>query len=126
MARGGLFTRLFHRTVVLGHEIECEEGVVLCPHVVVSANNHLGRGVAVNIHSSVDHDARIGEWSQINCHCDLTGGVEIGREVWLSSRVSVAPGVKIGDSAYIGAGSVVMRDVEPRTKVFGVPARRIE
>ena len=124
-SRGGRFTQLFHRTVVLGHEVEIAEGVVLCPYVVVSANNRLGRGVGVNIHASIDHDANVGDWSQINCHADLTASVEVGREVFMGSRVSVIPEVKIGDKAYVGAGSVVLRDVAPGTKVVGPPARRI-
>jgi sugar O-acyltransferase (sialic acid O-acetyltransferase NeuD family) len=125
-ARGGRFARLTHRTAVVGHEVELAEGVILCPHSVVSANNRLGRGVAVNLHATVDHDAEVGDWTQINCHSDLTGGVRVGREVWVSSHVMIAPGVRVGDGAYLGAGAMVMRDVEPGTKVFGVPARRIE
>ncbi|GIL14608.1 MAG: acetyltransferase [Chloroflexota bacterium] len=124
-SRGGQFTRLVHRTAVLGYEVDLADGVILCPHVVVSANNRLGRGAAVNIHASVDHDANIGDWSQINCHCDLTAAVEVGREVFMGSRVSVIPNVRIGDGAYIGAGSVVLRDVPPGWKVVGCPARRI-
>jgi sugar O-acyltransferase (sialic acid O-acetyltransferase NeuD family) len=124
-ARGGTFTRLYHRTAILGHEVNCAEGVVLCPYAVVSANNRLGRGVVINLHSSVDHDASVGDWSQINCHCDLTADVKVGAEVFIGSSVSVIPGVSIGDGAYIGAGSVVLRDVAPGAKVAGCPARRI-
>ncbi|MDD3179530.1 MAG: NeuD/PglB/VioB family sugar acetyltransferase [Opitutaceae bacterium] len=124
-ARGGQFARLFHRTAVLGHNVECAEGVILCPYAIASANNRLGRGVAVNLHASVDHDASVGDWSQINCHCDLTAAVEVGSEVFMGSRVSVIPNVKIGDHAYIGAGTVVLRDVPPGWKVVGMPARRI-
>ena len=124
-ARGGRFTQLIHRTAVLGHEVELGDGVVLCPYVVVSANNRLGKGVGVNIHASIDHDANVGDWSQINCHADLTASVEVGREVFMGSRVSVIPHVRIGDEAYIGAGSVVLRDVAAGWKVVGSPARRI-
>jgi sugar O-acyltransferase (sialic acid O-acetyltransferase NeuD family) len=124
-SRGGRFTRLVHRTAVLGHEVNLAEGVILCPYVVISANNRIGRGVGVNIHASVDHDANIGDWSQVNCHCDLTAAVEVGREVFMGSRVSVIPNVRVGDGAYIGAGSVVLRDVPPGWKVVGCPARRI-
>jgi sugar O-acyltransferase (sialic acid O-acetyltransferase NeuD family) len=124
-ARGAVFTRLVHRTAVLGHEVQMAEGVILCPHTVVSANNRLGRGVALNMHATVDHDADVGDWSQINCHCDLTAAVKVGEEVFMGSRVSVIPNVTIGDRAYLGAGSVVLRDVPPGWKMVGAPARRI-
>lgn len=122
-ARGARFTQLTHRTAILGDNVEMAEGVVLCPHTVISGNNRLGRHVAVNFLSSVDHDATVDDWSQVNCHCDLTGAVKVGREVFLGSSVSVIPGISIGDGAYVGAGSVVVRDVPAGAKVFGVPAR---
>lgn len=124
-SRGGRFTRLVHRSVVLGHEVQLGEGVILCPFVAVTANNVLGKGVGVNVHASIDHDADVGDWSQINCHCDLTAAVSVGREVFMGSRVSVIPNVKVGDGAYLGAGSVVLRDVPAGWKIVGSPARRI-
>lgn len=122
-ARGGRFTRVVHRTAVIGDNVELADGVILCPYTVVSANNRLGCGVAINTHSTVDHDVTVGNWSQINLHCDLTGGVQVGSEVFVGSSVSIIPNVKVGDGAYIGAGAVVVRDVAPGAKVYGVPAR---
>jgi sugar O-acyltransferase (sialic acid O-acetyltransferase NeuD family) len=126
ISRGARFTRLFHRTAVVGDNVDMAEGVVLCPFSVVSGNNRLGRSVAINLHSSIDHDASVDDWSQVNCHCDVTGGVQIGREVFFGSSVAIIPGVKVGDGAYLGAGAVVLRDVPPGAKVFGVPARQKE
>lgn len=122
-ARGGVFTQLIHRSAVLGDTVELADGVILCPGSVVCANNRLGRGVAINVLSSVDHDACVGDWSQVNCHCDITGAVQIGREVFVGSSVCILPGLTVGDGAFVGAGSVVLRDVPAGATVFGVPAR---
>ncbi len=125
-ARGGIFISLIHRTAIVGDSVAMAPGVILCPYAIASGYNRLGKGVILNLHATVDHDATVGDWSQINCHCDVTANARIGLEVWLSSHVAVAPGVCIGDGAYLGAGAVVLRNVEPGAKVFGVPARRIE
>jgi sugar O-acyltransferase (sialic acid O-acetyltransferase NeuD family) len=125
-SRGARFGQVVHRTVVLGDNVALGDGVILCPYTVVSANNRLGVCVAINFHSTVDHDTNVGDWSQVNCHCDLTGGVQIGREVFIGSSVSIIPNVTVGDGAYVGVGSVVLRDVPAGAKVFGVPARQKE
>lgn len=124
-SRGGQFTRLIHRSAVLGHEVVLSEGVVLCPYTIVSANNRLGRGVAINLHSSVDHDATVGDWCQINCHCDLTGGAVLEEEVFLGSHASVLPGVRVGARTVVGAGAIVNRDLPPDVTAVGMPARAL-
>lgn len=125
LSRGAVFTHLIHRTAVMGDNVDMAAGVVMCPYSIASANNRLGVGVALNLHATVDHDATVDDWSQINCHCDLTASVRVGKEVFLGSRVSVIPNVQVGDGAYVGAGSVVLRDVPAGAKVVGSPARRI-
>jgi acetyltransferase-like isoleucine patch superfamily enzyme len=51
--------------------------------------------------------------------------VEIGDRVWIGARAIVLKGVTIGHDAVIAAGSVVTRDVPPRSVAAGVPARII-
>ena len=45
--------------------------------------------------------------------------------VWLGARSIVLPGVTIGEGACVAAGSVVTKDVAPRTLVGGAPAKFI-
>ena len=86
---------------------------------------------------------KIGPRCQIGTYCILMDNdfhcVEPGRRlelpeskpivleenVWLGARVIVTSGVTIGAHSVVGAGSVVTRDVPPRTLVAGVPARVI-
>ena len=46
--------------------------------------------------------------------------------VWLGARVIVLRGVTIGAHSVIGAGSVVTRNVPPRSVAVGLPARVVK
>lgn len=50
----------------------------------------------------------------------------IHKNVWIGINVTILPGVEIGEGAIVAAGSVVTKNVPPRTLVGGVPARHIK
>jgi acetyltransferase-like isoleucine patch superfamily enzyme len=61
---------------------------------------------------------------------DLTRGfhthTRVGRRCFVGARSIILPGITIGDESIVGAGSVVTRDVPPRSVVAGNPARVIK
>jgi len=52
--------------------------------------------------------------------------VHIKRGAWIGACSTIMGGVTIGEYSAIGAGSVVTKDVPPRSVVVGVPARVIK
>ncbi len=54
------------------------------------------------------------------------GPTTLGDNVWLGANAVVTSGVTIGERCVIGAGSVVTRDIPPRTIAVGAPARVIK
>ena len=52
--------------------------------------------------------------------------IVIGNDVWIGGHSTILPGVTIGDGAVVAAGSVVTKDVKPRTLVGGNPAKYIK
>ena len=103
----------------------------------------IGNNVFINYGASLvsSRHVRIGDDCLIGTHvmvmdCDFhrvedkawdTSGepVILEERVWLGNRSIVLKGVTIGHDAVVAAGSVVTKDVEPRTVVAGVPARVI-
>lgn len=49
--------------------------------------------------------------------------IVIEDDVWLGGHTVVLPGVRIGTGSVVGAGSVVTRDIPPRTLACGNPCR---
>jgi acetyltransferase-like isoleucine patch superfamily enzyme len=52
-------------------------------------------------------------------------GITVEDDVWIGSGAIVTDGVTIGAGAVVAAGSVVTKDVPPRTLVAGSPAKPI-
>ena len=56
---------------------------------------------------------------------ELVKGPTIRRGARIGGAAVLLPGIEIGEEAFVGAGAVVLEDVEPRTVVVGNPARPI-
>jgi len=98
------------------------------PQATIGRTSMLGyRGLGVIIHPR----AVIGENVIVGSHVTIGGrsGHEvvpvIGDNVFIGAGACILGPIKVGDGAVIGANAVVIRDVEPRSVVAGVPARVI-
>ena len=53
------------------------------------------------------------------------GDLIIGNDVWVGAESKIFSGIEIGTGAIIGAGSVIRKNIEPYTIVYGNPAKEI-
>lgn len=123
--KGAVFTSLVHPTALIGHKVVIGSGAIICPFTQLSCDIQLGKHVLFGTLSSLAHDTSIGSYSQISGGCQINGHASIGEGVFLGSSVTVLPHARMEDWAYAGAGSVILRRVKTRTKVFGNPAVKI-
>lgn len=123
-SRGAEFVSVIHPDASIGNYNELGEGVVIYPGARITVNVKLGDFVTF-LHSFAGHDVTIGDFSTVFGCSSLNGFVHVGKNVMISSHVDVIPSKKIGDHAFIGAGSIVVDNVKPDTKVFGNPARKM-
>ncbi len=124
-SRGAVFTEIIHPTAVINEFAKYGEGLVMYPFSSLGPNSVTGDFVTVLI-SGVPHDAVVEDYVTISSYCGLTRGVHIGKRAFIASNASVLPERTIGEDAYIGIGSVVIRNVGKGKKVFGNPAKTVD
>jgi len=56
---------------------------------------------------------------------DINGSVTICDDAWIGAGAILLPNVTVGEQAIVAAGSIVTKDVPPRTVVAGNPARAL-
>ncbi|MCM1356805.1 MAG: sugar O-acetyltransferase [Staphylococcus sp.] len=104
--------------VALGRNFYMNVGGVILDEAKVSFGDNVFVGPNCSFYTAchpLDAETR-------NKGLEFAKPITVGNNVWFGGSVTVLPGVTIGDNCVIGAGSVVVRDIEPDTVAVGNPA----
>lgn len=116
---------LIHPDAIIGEKVEINAGTVVMAGVVVNCCTIIGKGCIINTGATIDHDNLIEDYVHISPGVHTAGAVRIGKGTWLGIGSIVSNNIKITSDCTIGAGSVVVRDIDKSGTYVGVPARRI-
>jgi len=130
--------------VVLGDQSCVRERVVVGDDVVIGRGSLVENDTTIGAMTKIQAEAYITAYSTLEEHVfvapcvvttndnfmgrterrhDLIKGPTIRRGARIGGGAILLPGVQIGEEAFVGAGAVVTKDVEPRMIVVGNPAR---
>jgi acetyltransferase-like isoleucine patch superfamily enzyme len=150
--RVGLFTRVYGRprvvnkgTLLIGERVRIWSTTVPTEFAVFDGGTlEISDNVSINYGTSIaatglvriGRDCMLGTYSMIldnDFHeierrdvMPAPRPVVLENNVWLGNRTLILPGVTIGHDSVIGAGSVVMADIPPRSVALGNPARVVK
>lgn len=117
-------TIYFPYRIVIGNHVTLNEFVFLHGYGRLQIGDNCRIGLRTSI-ISVDH-----VYDDVNINIKDQGlvgkPIVIKSNVWIGANVTILPGVTIGESSIIAAGSVVGKDVHPKSIVGGVPAKLIK
>ena len=130
--------------VILGDQCCVRERVVVGDDVVIGRGSLVENDTTIGALTKIQADAYITAYSTLEEHVfiaprvvttnddfmgrterrrELVKGPIIRRGARIGGGAILLPGVEIGEEAFVGAGAVVTKAVEPRMLVVGNPAR---
>ena len=122
LERGAQFASIIHPSVHVYSEYEMGIGLIAYPNAKIATGCKIGNFVTLQS-TILGHDAELEDYVTISSSCGITGGTKLHEGCFIGDHACISVGMEVGAWAYVGIGSVVIREVPENTKVFGNPAR---
>lgn len=117
------FYTLIHPRAFVSPLARLSPGVFVGANSVIGPGAVLGRHVFVNRGVTIGHDTHIGAFSRVQPGSNVGGLSRIGHSVTVAIGATLIERLRIGEHAFIGAGAVVISDVDAGALMVGNPAR---
>jgi UDP-2-acetamido-3-amino-2,3-dideoxy-glucuronate N-acetyltransferase len=136
---------------VIGANVQTGQNVTIWNYVVIGDNTKIGDGTIIGSFCDIGKNVTLGKNCNIQAHVTISNGCILGDDVFVAPNtsllndkypksdlltppkiknnaiigggVTILPNVTVGEKAVVGGGSVVAKDVAPRTVVAGAPAK---
>tara|TARA_R110000782_G_scaffold40493_6_gene93616 strand:- start:2080 stop:2724 length:645 start_codon:yes stop_codon:yes gene_type:complete len=119
------FGRLIHSTTHVDVTAKIAEGVVIYPACVIDAYVEIEANVLINIGSLVAHHSIVGAHSFLSPRVAIAGFSKIGKCCILGINSTIIDNIKIKENSKLGAGAVVIKNLNESGLYVGNPVRFI-
>lgn len=118
------FPNLIHPQVFISEkDIQMGKGNIVNAGVVFTTDIIIGNYNYFNRCCSISHDVEVGDYCYIHSGVHLSGKSKINDKVWLGVNSTIIQRLNVGKGALIGAGTVVVKNVEDNAVMVGNPAK---
>jgi len=119
------FASAIHPSAQIGKDVGIGKGVAIMAGAVVNSGTKIGDFTILNTKASLDHDCLLSPFSSLAPGTTTGGNVKIGAFSAVSISATILHGKTIGTHCVVGAGSLVVKNVNDFELVYGLPAKFI-
>lgn len=119
------FATIIHPDVYLNRTVEIGKGSIVYPGVIMTTNISIWKHVIISPKCGIGHDSIIKDYASILWNVNISGFDIIEEGTIIGSGATIIQNKRIGSEAIIGAGSVVVKDIESASTNVGVPTKKI-
>lgn len=116
------FISLVHPQSVIAKDVTIGVGSVVMPGAVIHPGSTVGAHCIVNTKASMDHDCRCADFASLAPGVTLGGMVTVGAFSAVGLGANVIHGKSIGSHTIVGAGALVLENLDDCVVAFGVPS----
>ena len=120
------FATLVDPSVIKSKSVHIGEGTILCAGTIATVNISIGEHVIVNLDCTIGHDTSIDDFVTIYPSVNVSGNVKIEKCVEVGTGTQIIQGKNIVCHTIIGAGAVVVKNIEESGTYVGSPAKKIK
>lgn len=120
------FVTLIHPDINLSSTVSIGEGSIICEGTRFTVNISIGKHVIIYHNSVICHDSSVGDYTSILPSVNISGNVIIKGFNLVGTGSQIVQNLKIGQDSIIGAGAVVINNINPFEVHAGVPAKMLK
>lgn len=120
------FYTAIHPSAQIGLDVEIKEGTVVMANSCINSSAKIGKHCIINTGAIIEHDNIIEDFVHISPNVALGGTVKIGKNTHVGIGSTIKNNITICENCKIGAGAVVVKDIEKEGTYIGVPAKGIK
>lgn len=119
------FVTAVHPSTTIGIGVELGRGTAVLPGVTINANSLVGEHCILNTNSSLDHDGFMTDFSSLAPNVCAGGNFILGEGSAVCLGSNIIENITIGRHSIVGAGSLVVGNIENHVVAYGAPAKKI-
>ncbi len=120
------FYTAIHPSAQIGLDVEIQEGTVIMANACINSSAKIGKHCIINTGAIIEHDNIIEDFVHISPNVALGGTVKIGKSTHVGIGSTIKNNITICENCKIGAGAVVVKDIEKEGTYIGVPTKKME
>lgn len=120
------FATVIDPAAIVSNRVEIGEGTIICAGTIITVDIEIGNHVIINLDCTLGHDDVIADYVTVYPSVNISGNVTVGECSELGTGMQIIQGKNIAPNTIVGAGAVVVKDLNESGTYVGSPAKRIK
>ena len=120
------FASIIDPSVRISSTTSIGEDTIICGGTIITVDGKIGNHVIANLNCTIGHDVVIDDFVTLYPGVNVSVNVHLGECVELGTGSQIIQGLNVKNNTIVGAGGVIVKDIEESGTYVGVPVKRIK